>query len=234
MTDSLKAKEREAAIDYPDTVALIEVDDQESYETGVDVVKNIKALQSRVEDVLGDIKKSTYATYKKASDHYNDHMNPLKAAETAMKLKCTTFTKKVAADERAKALEYEKRLEDERNKIEADKKKADDAEKKAVKNGNPAPVLAPIITAPVAPPAKKGVAKVSGVSNKSVWKAEIEDYEAFLRYLVDTGNLNKNVIFMEAVKKGFTSWLNGHAKQNQDSSPIAGIKFVEDIQMAVR
>lgn len=86
------------------------------------------------------------------------------------------------------------------------------------------------LTAPLPPPVvaevKPLVAKVAGVSSRRTWAAEITDKAAFLRWVIESGNL-----YM--VEPNMVQ-LNSRARAERDGLSIPGVKAVEQLTHVVR
>ncbi|KKM62742.1 hypothetical protein LCGC14_1518630 [marine sediment metagenome] len=139
------------------------------YEAAGMFLKGLKAIQKEINETFDPVVKSTNAAHKEAVAAKKKHAEPLKKAESIVKVKMGTY---VQAEER-KRRDEERRLQVEARKQEEERrlKEAEMAEAEgdedAVEEALEEPVVAPPVVLASSTP------KVQGVSYTKVWKYKI-------------------------------------------------------------
>lgn len=253
MTDSIFAPL--AAIHAPDAnqlnnraqsaLTMVEsmvIDSQETYDLAADELKAIKSKAKTLEDQRTGITGPINKALKAVNDLFRGPAQYLEQAEKIIKGKMLTYAaeqERIAAEERRKA-EAALRAEQERLAREAAAKEAaakaeaealiaaGNAEKAAEVQAQAAieaasiAATAQVMTAPVV---EAPVAKVSGISQRSVWKAECTDKAALIAFIA------ANPQFMNLVDVN-TSALNQMAKAMKETMQIPGVRAYEDKTLA--
>jgi hypothetical protein len=148
----------------------IQITNHEQAMAAGDFLKGIKALKKRIEEKLGPVVKASYDAWKKACAYRKEHDDPLDQAEAAVKYKMNTY---LAEQER------QRRLEEQRQQLEAQKAAEAQAEQdallmdatgdtEAAEVVRAEPVVAPVVV--LAP-----VEKPKGIATTTNWVFEIED-----------------------------------------------------------
>jgi len=209
--------------------ALI-VSNQEQNRTALLAIKDLTVAERGVSTMFAEPKKAANAAHKSICALETKLLAPLTEAKRIVSGKCDTYERA----ERQKAEEEQKRLEVIARKQEADRlaKEAARQEERgdktlaaetldkavAVETGT-AP--APVVT--VAP----AVAKVEGVSSRTIWSASVVDKVALIKYVAEhpewASLLDPNV-----------SALNGLARTQKDGLAIPGVKAVSETSRAMR
>lgn len=143
-----------------DTKAMAEayvIDSNDMYEMAGNELKEIKARAKRVEDQRKIMTQPLDTTKKAIMDFFRAPLEMLTNAENTLKRGMLTYKQEIDRKEAA-----------ERARIIAEAERQA-AEAKAKNPDKPAP---PVI---LPPSTVKPVAKVSGISTRKVWKAEIQD-----------------------------------------------------------
>lgn len=218
------------------------IDSQETYDLAADELKAIKSKAKTLEDQRTGITGPINKALKAINDLFRGPTQYLEQAEKIIKGKMLTYTaeqERIAAEERRKA-EAAVRAEQERlareaaereaaAKAEADAllaagnaEKAAEVQAQAAIEAASMAATAQVMTAPVV---EVSVAKVSGISQRSVWKAECTDKAALIAFIA------ANPQFMNLVEVN-TSALNQMAKAMKDTMQIPGVRAYEDKTLA--
>lgn len=225
-------------------VESMTIDCQETYELAADELKAIKAKAKSLEDQRTAITGPINKALKAVNDLFRTPGNYLEQAEKIIKGKMIAYTteqERIAAEERRKAEAAIKAEQDRIARETAEREAAAQAEaEKLLAEGNAEAaaevqaaaamesasmaVAAQVMTAPVAAPA---VAKVSGVSMRGVWKAEVNDKAALIAYVAANPQFH-NVLEVN------TSALNQMAKAMKDAMQMPGVRVYEEKSLASR
>lgn len=169
----------------------------------------IKAMQKQADTLFDPVIDANKKALNEAKALKDSFTTPLKTAESWYKTKMLDYKDKENRILRQKQLEAQKQ----QDKLMAD------AEKKAnglIKKGKDAEAAAVIANAPIVAMPVSDVPKVSGISTRTVWSAEITDANLIPReYLIP-----------DEVK------LNQLARMTKGPSNIPGVKFVSKEVMA--
>lgn len=185
------------------------VTDNASNEAAAEFLKNIKSSQKQVKDFFAESKQKAAEAHKAICANENSMLKPLQESEALLKDKMSAFWQA-----------------QERIRIEAERKAAEEAEKlnaeavAAIEDGNEekAQELAMQSAMKAAEVQVSAPQKVAGISVREVWKWEVTDIKAVPReYLV----VNEQA-------------LNGIAKSAKDTLPIPGIRFYAEKSIAAR
>ncbi len=218
------------------------IDSHETYELAADELKAIKSKAKKLEDdrtsITGPINKALKAVndlFRAPSDYLAQAEKIIKgkmiaytteqeriaaearrAAEAAIKAEQERIAREVAEKEAAAAAEAAKLL------AQGNEEKAAEVQAQAAIEAASLSTTAAVMTAPaVAEP----VAKVSGVSMRTVWKAEVTDKMALIAFVA------ANPQFANLLDAN-TSALNQMAKAMKDAMQIGGVRVYEDKQLA--
>lgn len=218
------------------------IDSQETYDLAADELKAIKHKAKTLEDQRTGITGPINKALKAVNDLFRGPSQYLEQAEKIIKGKMLTYSaeqERIAAEERRKA-EALVRAEQERlareaaakeaaAKAEADALIAAGNAEKAAEVQAQAAIEAASITATAqvmtAPVVEVSVAKVSGISQRSVWKAEVTDKAALIAFIA------ANPQFQNLLEVN-TSALNQMAKAMKDTMQIAGVRAFEEKTLA--
>ena len=225
-----------------DMVKAMEVDSQETYELAADELKAIKAKAKSLEDQRTAITKPINDALKGINALFKGPTTFLEEAERVIKGKMISYSteqERIAAEERRRA-EAAVRAEQERLAREAAAREAEAAKAaaKLMAEGDEVAAAevqaqaaieaasltatAAVITAPVAAPA---VAKVSGVSTRSTWKAECTDKAALVAFIAS------NPTFLNLLDVN-ASALNQMAKAMKETLQLPGVRVYEEKTLA--
>lgn len=244
-----------AAIHAPDAAALntraqaalamvesMVIDSQETYDLAADELKAIKSKAKTLEDQRTGITGPINKALKAINDLFRGPSQYLEQAEKIIKGKMLTYTaeqERIAAEERRKA-EAALRAEQERLAREAaareaaaaaeaaklvaegDVEKAAEVQAQAAIEAASMAATAQVMTAPVV---EAPVAKVSGISQRGIWKAEVTDKAALIAFVA------ANPQFQNLLEVN-TSALNQMAKAMKDTMQFPGVRAFEEKTLA--
>ena len=148
----------------------IQITNHEQAMAAGDFLKAVKELKKRIEEKLAPLVKAAYDSWKKQVAYRKEHDDPLDQAEAAVKAKMNTY---LAEQER------QRRAEEQRQQLEAQKAAEAQAEQdallmeatgdaEAAEMVRTEPVVAPVVM--LAP-----VEKPKGIATQSVWKFRVDD-----------------------------------------------------------
>ena len=220
------------------------IDSQDTFELAADELKAIKKKSKDLEEQRTSITGPIKTALKAVNNLFRAPSDFLEQAEKVIKVKMLAYQteqERIAAEERRRAEEAirqeQARLARESAEKEAEAKKEADrllsegnAEKAAEVQANAAiemanlTATAQVMTAPVAAPS---VAKVSGISTRGVWKAELTDKAALVAFIA------QNPQFLNLVDVN-TSGINQMAKAMKETMNIPGIRAFEERALASR
>lgn len=152
----------------------------EEYQNSATVLKKIKAGQKRLEELRTAITGPLNAALKAVNDLFRQPADKLAAAERSIKAEIGRY-----ADEQERIRREEQRKADEaarkqQEKLQAQAQKAADSgkvEKAAELEQRAATVVAPVI--------QREPPKVTGISSREVWKAEVADLAALVKAVAE-------------------------------------------------
>ena len=197
----------------------IQIYNAEDYEFAAGFLKEVKGAQKKVADFWAPLKKKAHESWKGLTAKEAEMLQPLQSAEETVKFKLLSFQR----EEEKKRLEEQRKLQaeaDERARRERERliKEAEKLKSPGLKEQRMAEaemVEAPVITV------QKETPKVSGISTRKVWKAEVIDKKAFLQAAVNDNNL---VGFITVD----LSALNRVAGATKGAVNYPGIRFYEE------
>lgn len=170
----IQKKEIEAEIKpvVREATALV-ISDQQSRDSAMLFLKNVKTMQKRVTDFFTPIKQAARAAWQKTVDGENELLKPLQDAEAHVKTKVIGFDREVER----RRIEEQRRLQAiadeearrERERLEKQAAKIKTPELREERLAAAAAVVAPVVEmAPV-------IEKQGGEATKKVWKARVLD-----------------------------------------------------------
>jgi hypothetical protein len=164
-----------------------------------------------------------YSAWKEITNREKDMLDPLKAAEDTVKSKMLTYQRqeeeKRQTEQRRLQAEADAAAERERQRLlkEAEKLKTPELKEERMRQAEE--VIAPVITVQTETP------KVSGISTRKTWKAEVIDKKAFVEAALKDENL---LAFLEIDM----SKMNKLAAATKGQISYPGIKFFEEQSLA--
>jgi len=251
MVDPVNELRAQATSLVPSVQALQVVDDDTFIQAG-EQVKLIKAYTRRVGEILDPIVEAAHRAHKVAVDQRKALLRPAEEAETILKDRMGTYQaeqERIRREREAAAERERVRLEAEaRRQAEAEearlRKEAEDrmleaaAQAEADGDGETAerilaqplvvdiPVPQPVFMPPVAttmpPPAK-----VSGVSFRETWTAEVTDFRALVKAVAE-GRAPLSLVQADE------SALGQYARSTRGTQKVPGVRFFPKTTTAVR
>jgi hypothetical protein len=210
-----------------EATALV-VQDQEESTHAQGILQEIKRRAKVIAERMERPVRAAYEAWKAVKELENGLLKPLAEAESIIKRKVIAFENvqsiKREEEQRRAQAKADEEARKEREKLEAQAKKAEEKGKseKAEALRAQAEVVhaAPVFT----PPAP---AKVQGTAFKKVWRAEVTDLKALCGAVAD-GKAPLNLVSINP------SAMNALARGVKNTMPVAGLRFFEDTDMAVR
>jgi len=225
------------ALTWPEQAAAIRVVDEQTYTMAGTMLRGVKGLMKEADNVFDPAVKKAHEAHKAIVAAKNAVVAPLREAETILKRGLADYTaeqerrrleeeRRLQLEADRKAAEERKRLEDER-KAELAKAALEGAAKLNAVAAQPAPPppLAPVVRLTPQTP------KVSGVSTRTIWRAEVVDFAALVRYVADHAAEDPNVLSFLTVN---LTPLTGIARGSEGKAAIPGVTFRAETVVASR
>lgn len=194
----------------------------DQFQATADHLKEIKRAQKAADDFFDPIAKQAYELHRGICARKKLLTDPLAHSERVDKAKMLDFQRA----EDAKAETERRRLQAEAD--EAARREREALEKRAAAAKKPetqerlreqaASVVAPVVAVASAAP------KLSGVSTRKAWKAEIVDLEKFLAFCCEAKRVDLLLPNMKSIE--------GMAKALKERASLPGVKFFEVESMA--
>jgi gas vesicle protein len=200
LTLTLQVEEMKAMMDKAT------IKDQKEYEAACEWLKEVKKKTKEVEAFYKPDKKKFYSLYKEIMDKTSKLTKILKVCETGVKNKI----KEYHDEEARKQAEAQKKIEEERAKVEAARKEADPQKEGELAFTDP---LSNLSAAPVVP--AKAVQNNAGVVISKVWKWKV----------TDESQIPREYLILDEKK------INGIVKGMKGDTNIPGIEAYEDSQV---
>ena len=203
----------------------IAVQNAEQYSYAADFLKMLKEAQRKVKDYFEPMKTNTYQAWKEVCAKENQMLEPLGKAESEIKTKMLNYQrieeeKRQAEQRRLQAIADEQaRKEKERLEREAAKLKTPELKEKRLAQADA--VISPIIEIQPETP------KVSGISTRKIWKAEVVSKIDFVKAAVNDQNILA-LLEIDVAK------LNKIAQATKGQISYPGISFYEETIMSSR
>lgn len=198
------------------------ISSQEQYIASAGRLQNIKALQKKVADAFDPHIKRAYDAHKALVAEKNTHLSPLTEAEGHIKRAVLAYTLAEEAKRREAEAKLQEEARKEREKLEAQAAKAAEkgkTEKAAALQERASAVVAPIV-APSMP-------KVSGISTRITYKAEVTSKITLLKAIVE----GKVPLVAVDINMAF---LNTQARALKETLEYPGVKVVQETGLASR
>lgn len=201
------------ALTIPEAAKGILVVDTESFEAAGNILKTIKSLRQEIDNTFDPIIKKAHEAHKEAIDQKKRADAPLVQAESIIKPRLASYHAeklRIAAEAQRKAQE------------EIDRKAQEEKLQQALlaeKNGNTAKADA-ILNSPIISEKAEvdiNIPKVSGISFRGTWKAEVVDEQAFFKAVFE-GKIPISAISIN------TTFLNSQARLQKEKLNYPGIK----------
>lgn len=205
----------EKALAYPDQARSLRITDAGTYQAACDFLMGIKALRAEIADTFEPHVKRAHEAHKALLKEQKDAEAPLIEAERIAKAALVVYDQeqeRIRRDEQRRLQEQLRREEEERRLAEAvDLEQAgEQAEADALIS---APVDVPVVAvAPMTP-------KVSGISYRETWSAEVTDLAALVAYVA------RHSQFAGLLSPNMPA-LNGQARSLKGQLQIPGVKAI--------
>lgn len=185
-----------------------EIFDYPGYEMAAAHLQAIKELKAEADKTFDPIVAAAFATHKEAVAQKKRICEPLNQAETVLKAAMATY---------AQEQERIRRDEERRLREEAERQAAEEREREiehAEANGATSEEIAVMVEAPLQrkPVVVAPVQRVSGITMRETWKAEITDLAALVKYVSTRPELSNllapNLPAINALARSLRSALN--------------------------
>jgi tRNA(Ile)-lysidine synthase TilS/MesJ len=193
-----------------------EVKSHEDVTKATNVIKGIKSLKERIEEVFNPIVDKAHKAHKEAIGQRDKYLKPLLETEKKIKFNILEFNKRIEAEQRERERianeELAKIAEEQKQKL-LEESRSTDSTWNAESLKEQAESIIPIVI-----DAQKKVINEQGLSIKKKWKARIVDFDLIPReFLIANEPL-----------------LNQLANEAKKESHIAGVEFYEESIVSVR
>ena len=215
------------AIQLSETAAHYEIANSEQYEHGAEIVKALKTMQAEISKVFDPIVEKAYQAHREATAQRAKYLDPLKDGEKRVKASMADWTRKEQARIMAERKAAEQAAALERAALEAAKKQSYE---EAIRAGDlqSAREIAQIDPAAEIKVAEPVQAKVSGVTTRKTYRAEVTNLAALVKAAVD---IPQYLSFLSANEQALNAFARA-AKTTQCAIP--GVRFVEEVVVGVR
>jgi len=193
-----------------------------------EILRDIKRRQKKIQEFFAGMKTAAHAAWKKICDTEGGYLAPLAEAEMTIKRKVITYTNEEERkrQEEVRAAEAKRQEEERKRKeeIERQAKKAEEngkTEKAQALREKAEETMIPPVFVPPPPP------RAEGMALRKVWVADCVDLKALCGAIAEG---KASVGLVTPNQPG----INAFAKAVKDTMPIAGLKFYERTDMAVR
>jgi hypothetical protein len=203
-------------------VAQLRIVDVESHAQAQEVLREIRDTEKRVEQAFAEPKKLAFQTHRSFTELEKKFLDPLAKARRSLNAKLTEFEE----EQRRRAEEETRRREAEARKQEEERILNEAAAAEDAGDGELAQAILEAPVVPVAVVAEPEVAKVSGVSTREAWSAEVLDVLALAKHAIATNQPNLILPNQTA--------LNQLAKALKENLRVPGVRPKRDIVRAVR
>jgi len=221
---------------WPERARSIQITSDLDYAEAGAMLKGVKALLKEAGDVFDPAIRKAHEAHKAILAAKNDVTAPLLEAEKILKRGMAGYT-----EERERLrLEEQRRLQIEADRLAAEERKHLEAERareiseaadkgaaeflEALAKPEPVQVAAPVVEI------RPSVVKMAGISTRKVWKPEVTDLVALLRYIADNAAERPALLSWVTVNTGALREL-AHA---DGETGVPGVRFVCETVVASR
>ena len=208
------------------TVALaasdLKISDQTTYQTAGERLKELSAKEKEIEDFRKKLKAPILAAGKAIDDFFSAPLTRLQGARASLKRSLLQY--QIAEEQRRRELEAraQEAARKERERLEARAEKA--AEKGQTEKAAVLQATADSVVAPMVAPT---VQKISGISTRTTYRAEVFDKMALVK-AVAAGTVPLNALDANA------PFLNNQARAMKETLAYPGVKVVAETGLASR
>jgi len=218
---------RQAAIELSEQAAHYEVTDSAQYEHGAAILKELKIMQAEIGKTFDPIVEKAHQAHREAIAQRAKYLDPLKDGEKRVKAAMADWTRREQARAEAERKAAEEAAALERAALEAAKKQSYEEAIRAgdLQSAREIAQIDPVAEIKVAEPVQ---AKVSGVTTRKTYRAEVTDLAALVKAAVD---IPQYLSFLSANEQALNAFARA-AKTTQCAIP--GVRFIEDVVVGVR
>ncbi len=200
----------------------LKITDAASFERAGLFLRGVKAMRERVANTFDPIQTKAHAAWKEVLRQRKTIEEPMERAERIVKGSISTYT-----------LEQERRARVEAARAAAAAKKADEerrlAEAASLEAAGEPEAAAAVLDepAPPPPPPPAPVARVSGITTRTVWKARVTDKAALIRAVAD-GKAPSSLLEVDEASLGAL------ARASKGELRIPGVEAFEERGVSAR
>lgn len=186
-------------------------------------LKSIKSLAREIEDKRTSITGPINQALKEVNAFFKPAQEWLTQAERTLKGKLLEFQAEQDRIARELQVRADEQARKEREKLEAQASKAESKGK-----GERAEELREQAQSKLAPIVSSAAPKISGISTRETWKAEVTDKMAFVKHIIEA---RPDLIALVLIDQ---SALNAQARSLKDALNLPGVKAVKETILAAR
>lgn len=222
---------------WPERARSIRITTDLDYAEAGAMLQGVKGLMKEADSVFDAAVKKAHEAHKAIVAAKNGVVAPLKEAEKILKAGMADYH-----DERERRrLEDQRRLQAEADRLAAEERKRLEAERareisEAAERGvvdfievlakpEPVPVVAPVVEI------RPGTVKLAGVSTRTIWRAEVVDFAALVRYVADRSAESPSVLSLLSADM---TRLSEMARALKGTATLPGVTFKSETVVASR
>ena len=212
------------------------IDSPMMYAQAGEELKDIKGKQKALDEDRKSITKPLDEVKKSIMAKYEEPTRILNEAEAVLKGSMLAYSNEQEQQRRLEQAKLDEAARVERERLAAEAAQREEEAKAAAEAGNAveaeriaseAAALQATASMTTAPVVAQSVEKVSGISTRTNWKAEVTDMLALVKFVA----ANPHMIDLLQVN---TTTLNQHAKATKDNTKIDGVRVYSEQVLASR
>ena len=212
------------------------IDSPMMYAQAGEELKGIKGKQKALDEDRKSITKPLDEVKKSIMAKYEEPTRILNEAEAVLKGSMLAYSNEQEQQRRLEQAKLDEAARVERERLAAEAAQREEEAKAAAEAGNAveaeriaseAAALQATASMTTAPVVAQSVEKVSGISTRTNWKAEVTDMLALVKFVA----ANPHMIDLLQVN---TTTLNQHAKATKDNTKIDGVRVYSEQVLASR
>lgn len=167
-------------VSVPERARTISITNNAQYEEAAEILKTIKGLRAEIDSTFNPIIAKAHEAHKEAIEQKKKVDAPLVEAETLLKPRMAAYLQEQERIRREEELRLQKQAQEEAERLQLEEAAAlDSVGETAAANAllDEAPYVPPVIAPRVTP-------RVSGISMRHTWSAEVMDLAALLKAIV--------------------------------------------------
>ena len=180
MNELTESDVKQEALTVEQQAEAVQIATNADFENATTILKSIKSSKQKFIDFFAPAKAATNAAHKAVVANEKACITPCDKAESIIKCKMLTYSQKVEAERRAAEEQARKAAREESDRLLAEAAKAE-------KSGDTMQATVNMAMAEqmesVKPAVQVAAPKVSGVSQKKVWKVRVDDEKAVPAYV---------------------------------------------------